>query len=115
LVYEPLERTVALAKRMGFASVYDPKGPRSNFAGAVPLEEWRGVTPKLAGSYDYALGRSHIHARPLLPANHPLTATSAPSDGKGFAAYLSNYTKALDEVVGPSREFLLEDTALFNR
>jgi hypothetical protein len=115
LVYEPLERTVALAKRMGFISLYDSNGPRSNFAGVVPLEEWRGVTPKLAGSYDYALGWLKIHARPLLPANHPLTATSAPTDANGFAAYLSNYTKVLDEVVGPFREFLLEEIVLFHR
>jgi hypothetical protein len=115
LVYEPLERTVAFAKRMGFTSLYDSNGPRSiNFAGVVPLEEWRGVTPKLAGSYDYALGRLQIHARPLLPANHPLAAMSAPTDVKGLAAYLSNYTKVCDEVVGPFRDFLLEDIVLFH-
>jgi hypothetical protein len=105
---EPLEWTVALAKRMGFTFLYDDRYktlelPRLNVTGAVPLDEWPGMTPQGGGSYEYALGRLQIHARPVLPLNHPL---NMPARSGEFAAYALNYSKAL-AAVGPIRDFTL--------
>ena len=108
-VFETLERTVALAMRLGFRIVWDPRfqkmdRPPLNPTGAVPLEQWPGMTAKNGGGYVYALDQVQIHARPTLPPGHNLGV--APSDPKEFAAFMLKAT-ALLETVGPFAEFRL--------
>jgi hypothetical protein len=109
-VFEPLERTVALAMKMGFTIVYDPSyakidPPRSfNLTGAVPLNSWPGMTPKNGGGYVYAFDQMRLYARPTLPPNHELNVV--PSDPKEVPAYLAKVSAFL-ETVGPFREFIL--------
>ena len=99
---------VALAMKMGYNIVYDPKfkKPLSNLTGAVPLKEWPGMTPQNGGGYEYAFHQVQIQARPILPLSHPLKKASAPRGGKEFAAFWLRHKAALDEV-GPFREFTL--------
>lgn len=108
-VFEPLERTVALAMRMGFTIVWDPRfrkldRPPLNPTGAVPLATWPGLTPENGGGYEYAFDQMRLHARPTLPPGHELGI--APSDPKEFAAFVLKATALLD-AVGPRGEFLL--------
>jgi hypothetical protein len=108
-VFEPLERTVALAMKMGFTIVFDPSytkmdRPHFNLTGAVPLSTWRGMTPKNGGGYAYALDQMRLHARPTLPPNHELNV--GPSDPKEFPAYLVKVSAFL-KTVGPFAEFTL--------
>lgn len=107
--YEPLERTIALAKMMGFTIVYDPRfkkvdRPPLNFTGAVSFSSWPGMTAKNGGRYVYALDQMRLYARPTLPSSsEPLI---APSDGKEFAAFMLKH-KAILDAVGPFQEFIL--------
>lgn len=108
-VFESLERTVALATRMGFTIVWDSRftkldRPPLNPTGAVPLATWPGMTPKNGGAYLYALDQMRLLARPTLPRGHKLGV--APSDPKEFVAFMKKATELLD-TVGPSVEFLL--------
>jgi len=85
--FEPLERTISLAKRMGFKIVYDERFksmtlPNPNLTGAAALSAWPGMTPSNGGGYLYALDQMRLHARPTLPpSQEPLI---APRDGKEF-------------------------------
>lgn len=107
--FEPLDRTIALAIKMGFKSVYDrhfikKEWPNPNFTGEVPLSSWPGMTAKNGGGYLYALDQMRLHARPTLPeSQEPLV---APSDGKEFAAFILKH-KAILDTVGPFVEFVL--------
>lgn len=108
--FEPLERAVALAMKMGFTRLYDSEHekfdpPRSfNLTGAVPLGTWPGMTPKNGGGYLYALDQTILRARPTLPPNHELNVV--PSDPKEVRAYWIKL-KAFLDTVGPFREFRL--------
>lgn len=110
-VFEPLDRTITLALKMGFSVIYDERfksmsAPPFNLTGAVPLSTWPGMTPKNGGGYEYALGSVTLHARPTLPPGHgPLV---APTDGKEFAAFMLRMSASLD-AVGPAVEFLLAE------
>jgi hypothetical protein len=110
-VFEPLDRTIPLATKMGFTVIYDPRfksmsAPPFNPTGAVSLSTWPGMTPKNGGGYEYALVNVTLHARPTLPPSHePLV---APTDGKEFAAFMLSMSTSLD-AVGPAVEFLLAD------
>jgi hypothetical protein len=107
--FEPLERTVSLAKRMGFKVVYDARfksmtWPNPNITGAVDLSLWPGMIPKNGGGYLYALDQMRLHARPTLPpSEEPLV---APTEGKEFAAFILKHKAVLD-TVGSYREFIL--------
>jgi len=107
--YEPLERTIALAKKMGFTIVYDPRfkkvdRPPLNLTGAVSLSSWLGMMAKNGGGYAYALDQMRLYARPTLPpSSEPLI---APSDGREFAAFMLKQKAVLD-AVGPFQEFIL--------
>ena len=100
--WEPLERTVALAVKMGFTIVYDPSyakvdPPRSsNLTGEVPLSTWPGMTAKNGGGYLYGLDQTTLHARPTLPPNHELNVV--PSDSKEVPAYLIKLNAFLKSV-----------------
>lgn len=55
-IFEPLDRTIELARKMGYTVVYDPRSRnlnpadgRLNATGAVHLAQWRGMTPKSGG------------------------------------------------------------------
>src|SRR5713101_1378488 len=82
--FEPLERTVPLAMKLGFTLVYDERfktkdWPNPNFTGAVPLSKWPGLTAKNGGGYNYALDQMRLYAQPTLPpSSEPLI---APTDG----------------------------------
>jgi hypothetical protein len=107
--FEPLERTISLAKRMGFKIVYDERfksmtWPNPNLTGAAALSAWPGMTPSNGGGYLYALDQMRLHARPTLPpSQEPLI---APRDGKEFATFILKHKAVLD-TVGPYREFIL--------
>jgi hypothetical protein len=109
-VFESLERTISLAEKMGYTTVYDPRsqnpnptGGRLNLTGAIPLAQWRGMTPKGGGGYLYALDGMKILARPTLPANHGLNMSPARED---LPTVLLKAAKALN-TVGPFAEFIL--------
>jgi hypothetical protein len=108
--FEPLDRTISLAKKMGYTIIYDPRsqnfnptGGRLNLTGAVPLTEWKGMTPKGGGGYVYALDGMKILARPTLPANHGLNMSPTREE---VPAVLLKAAKALN-TVGPFAEFIL--------
>jgi hypothetical protein len=107
--FEPLERTISLAKRMGFKIVYDERfksmtWPNPNLTGAAALSAWPGMTPSNGGGYLYALDQMRLHARPTLPpSQEPLI---APRDGKEFATFILKHKAVLD-TVGSYREFIL--------
>ena len=109
-VFEPLERTIALATKMGFTIVFDARlqnldlrRGRLNATGATPLSKWSGMTPKSGGGYLYALDGLKILARPTLPSNHGLNMTPTSAE---VPAVLLKAAKALD-AVGPYAEFIL--------
>lgn len=107
--FELLERTVALAIRLGFSVIYDERFkrtnlPNPNFIGAVSLSKWPGMTAKNGGGYIYALDQMRLYAQPTLPPS--LTPLIAPTDGKTFAAFVLKQKAALD-AVGPFAEFVL--------
>ncbi len=109
LVFEPLERTVALAMKMGFTILYDTRYKRTdrppfNLTGAVPLRTWPGMTPQNGGAYAYAFDLMRLHAWPTLPPSHELYV--APSDPKELATYLVKVGTYL-KTVGPAVEFVL--------
>jgi hypothetical protein len=107
--FEPLERTISLARRMGFKVVYDARfknmtWPNPNLTGAAALSSWPGMAPENGGGYLYALDQMRLHAQPTLPpGGEPLV---APTDGKEFAAFILKHKAVLD-TVGPPREFIL--------
>jgi hypothetical protein len=69
-----------------------------------PLDKWPGMTGNNGETYEYALDRVQIHARPApLSNSKPLV---APTGGKEFAAFLLEHIKHRD-AIGPSRDFLL--------
>lgn len=105
---EPLERTIALAQKMGFSTLYDPrarnpKWPNPNFTGEVPLSSWPGKTPKNGGGFAYGFDELKIYAQPTPPYNTPLV---APADNKELVAFLVKH-KAILDTVGTYQEFLL--------
>ena len=103
---EPLESTIALAKRLGHTVLWDNRYKTAfNLTGEVLLDDWRGMTPKGSlGYYLYALDGLHILALPTLPPDHPL---NDPSRHKlEGAAFIAQYVAAL-ETVGPAAEFVL--------
>ena len=107
--FEPLGRTISLARKMGFTVVYDErfkniKWPNPNFTGAAALSSWPGMSPKNGGGYLYALDQMRLHARPTLPLSY--VPVEAPTEGREFAAFLLKH-KALLDSVGPLREFIL--------
>jgi len=109
-VFEPLERTISLARKMGYTIIYDPRsrnlnptGGRLNLTGAVPLTQWKGMTPKGGGGYVYALDGMRILARPTLPAHHGLNMSPTREE---VPAVLLRAAKALN-AVGPFAEFIL--------
>jgi hypothetical protein len=107
--FESLARTIALAMKMGYTTVYDRSyakmdRPPFNLTGAVSLSTWPGMSPKNGGGYEYALDQMRLHARPTLPPSpEPLI---APSGGKEFAAFVLKH-KAILDTVGPFAEFIL--------
>ena len=109
-VFEPLDRTISLAKKMGYTTIYDPRsqnlnptGGRLNLTGQVPLTRWEGMTPKGGGGYVYALDGMKILARPTLPANHGLNMSPTREE---LPTVLLKAAKALS-AVGPFAEFIL--------
>ena len=111
LAWESLPKVIALAKRMGFAAIYDGRfkqmqRPPFNPMGVIQLDSWPGMTPKNGGGYEYALGLLTLHARPTPPPNS--LPTVSPTDGKEFAAFLLKHLELLKSV-GPTVEFILSD------
>ena len=107
--FEPLGPAKALAMKMGFTFLYDPRyrkmdRPPFNVTGAAPLSTWPGMTPKNGGGYVYAFDLMTLYARPTLPPHHePLV---APSGGQEFAAFALKAIAIL-KTVGPHAEFIL--------
>ena len=67
-VFEPLGPVIALALRMGYNIIYDPRAkqldrPPLNATGAIPLKDWSGIQGN-GGSYEYAFDNMKIYARP---------------------------------------------------
>jgi hypothetical protein len=111
LAWEPLAKTVALARRMGFIALYDGRFKQMNRLplnplGIVALDEWPGMTPKNGGGYEYALGLITLHARPTPPPNS--LPTVAPIGGKEFAEFVLKHIE-LRNSVGPTVEFILTE------
>ena len=112
-VFESLDRTIALAKIMGYTTVYDSKyknltGPdprRLNATGEVPLTGWPGQrSGKSGGGYEYAFEGMKIIANPALPRDHGLN--MAPKTNEEFFAVMKQAI-ALKAAIGPTVEFLL--------
>ena len=107
-VFEPLAHIVALALRMGYTIIYDPRAKQVdhlplNATGALPLKDWPGVQGKHGGSYEYAFDNMKIYARPnpVVPP-HLLK----PKDTREFTASLLTIQRMRDQI-GPSGEFII--------
>lgn len=107
--FEPLSHAIALAKRMGFSTVYDARfikksWPDPNFTGEVALTSWPGLAAKNGGSYLYGLDQMRLHARPSLPMSAKEIA--APEDANEFVSFMLQM-KAILDTVGKPAEFIL--------
>jgi hypothetical protein len=105
LVWDPLERAVALATLMGFKKIFDPERAdvrSGNALGVFPLNQWPGLTGKNGGNYLYAFTGTEIYAQPVIPRPEFLTRASASE----FAQSMLQVAKSQD-AVGAFCKFLL--------
>ena len=102
LVWDALERAVALATLMGYKTVFDPSRADAlsgNALGVFPLDQWPGLT----GFYLYAFTGTEIYAQPVIPRPDFLARARG---GSEFAEALLQVAK-LREAAGPLRKFVL--------
>jgi hypothetical protein len=104
-VFEPLQRTIALAMRLGFTILFDQRG---KLPVTVPLNTWPGLTAKNSGIYVYAFNQEQILAWPTLPLDHPLSAF--PADSKDHVNHLAKINNFLN-TVGAAETFTLGKTS----